>query len=638
MTMQDLSPYFMNLFQTHPYMGILFAGFIAFIESLAIIGSIVPGSVMMGVVGFLLGAGIIPIKSTLISIFIGAFIGDYVSYIVGKKYKHTIVSHSVVQPYHHWILHAEAFMRKHGVLSIIIGRFVGPMRSIIPMIAGITHMHQTLFILAIIPTIILWSIVYLAPGFLLAALTIDMGESYFIGTFLKALVVAFGFALWHSLRTLALIVIPKLHKRQILLSETPTSLTHLIKLIILSCLAFVLIYQHLTKVPYTIFWDHAIHHYFLYQLSDQSIAFANLISKISSHVAYILINISICVVLYYHKHTRLLMIWAAFSICVFGFATLLKFGIAAPRPNPNLAATGFPSGHIFLTGSLWLCLTSIIEEKKPSVAFSLRRLSYLFIIAIFFSRLLLQAHWVTDLIASIFMALGTWHLFGYMVRTLEPLPNKHIQQIGASISLVMMTLLLIQSHIPLEQQPKFAAEITVNNMKDIGNLPKVRYSSFGKISQPLNYIWIGDEQSLANQFKRYGWTQYPADRSMPQRIVTLLTMNKYHSVLPIFPPKLGVKVPALVFGSTKGKTSTIARFWKIGGTLPTYIGTVSTETYPESYYLQSYFVCNPQKYDITNIIPNRGSGKITSNKPIKITNTLSPFCWNGKVLTVDSRK
>ena len=64
-----------EFFYHHQLLGIFSSGFIAFIESLAVAGSIVPGSVVMTFVGIMIGTGILPIEATLISIFCGAFIG-----------------------------------------------------------------------------------------------------------------------------------------------------------------------------------------------------------------------------------------------------------------------------------------------------------------------------------------------------------------------------------------------------------------------------------------------------------------------------------------------------------------------------------------------------------------------------------
>ena len=96
MSLNDLLPYIDSIsafFLRHQFLGVFFAGFISFIESLAIIGSIIPGSIVMTIVGCLLGIGAIPVSYTLVSIFIGAFIGDFVSYALGAYFKEKIKTH-----------------------------------------------------------------------------------------------------------------------------------------------------------------------------------------------------------------------------------------------------------------------------------------------------------------------------------------------------------------------------------------------------------------------------------------------------------------------------------------------------------------------------------------------------------------
>src|ERR1700733_13714231 len=67
------------------------AGFATFLisaaESVAIIGTIVPGSIMMTAIGALVGAGIIPFWSTLIWAILGAIVGDGISYWLGHYFK-----------------------------------------------------------------------------------------------------------------------------------------------------------------------------------------------------------------------------------------------------------------------------------------------------------------------------------------------------------------------------------------------------------------------------------------------------------------------------------------------------------------------------------------------------------------------
>src|SRR3990167_51930 len=56
-------------------------------ESVAIIGTVVPGSITMTAIGALAGAGIIPLWQTIIWAILGAIIGDGISYWIGHYFK-----------------------------------------------------------------------------------------------------------------------------------------------------------------------------------------------------------------------------------------------------------------------------------------------------------------------------------------------------------------------------------------------------------------------------------------------------------------------------------------------------------------------------------------------------------------------
>ena len=59
-------------------------------ESVAVIGTIIPGSVMMTAIGTLAGAGVIPLWPTIIWAAIGAVAGDGISYWLGHHFKERI--------------------------------------------------------------------------------------------------------------------------------------------------------------------------------------------------------------------------------------------------------------------------------------------------------------------------------------------------------------------------------------------------------------------------------------------------------------------------------------------------------------------------------------------------------------------
>lgn len=142
---------------------------IAFLESLAIIGLAMPGWLLLVGVGSLIGAGTLGFWPMVFFSFAGATSGQAVSYLVGVAFKDRV---------HHWpwikrhqtLLHrAEHFFKRHGFAGILVGQFIGPIRAVISLIAGILDMPAKKFLLAVIIATLLWAPVYLMPGVVLGA-------------------------------------------------------------------------------------------------------------------------------------------------------------------------------------------------------------------------------------------------------------------------------------------------------------------------------------------------------------------------------------------------------------------------------------------------------------------------------------
>lgn len=156
-----------TMIQSHPESSQWIIFSIAFVESMAILGSIFPGTFLLTPIGMMLGSNVLPLFNTLISIVMGAFIGDGVSYLIGVYYHSRIENLSWVKKHQGMYDWFKSFIEKHGILSLVIGRFVGPLRSSVPLFAGLLGMSSTVFLLGIIPSILLWTVAYLAPGFLI---------------------------------------------------------------------------------------------------------------------------------------------------------------------------------------------------------------------------------------------------------------------------------------------------------------------------------------------------------------------------------------------------------------------------------------------------------------------------------------
>lgn len=148
----------------NPELSGLFIFLIAFGESLALVGIVVPGVVFMLSIGTLVGLGAINIWSALIWAALGAIAGDWLSYWLGRHFDQQLRHLWPLSRYPKLIPAGEKFFKRHGGKSVLFGRFVGPLRPIIPAVAGIMHMSQAKFYFMNIVSAILWAPVVIMPG------------------------------------------------------------------------------------------------------------------------------------------------------------------------------------------------------------------------------------------------------------------------------------------------------------------------------------------------------------------------------------------------------------------------------------------------------------------------------------------
>jgi undecaprenyl-diphosphatase len=143
---------------------IIFA--VAMVESLAIVGIIVPGVAIMFAIGTLISNGTLDMFTTTLWAAAGASFGDGLSFALGKLYKEKIYTVGWFERHPEVLKKGHGFFEKYGMFSILIGRFVGPIRAVIPLIAGVLDMPLKQYLPINIIASILWAPAYLFPGLL----------------------------------------------------------------------------------------------------------------------------------------------------------------------------------------------------------------------------------------------------------------------------------------------------------------------------------------------------------------------------------------------------------------------------------------------------------------------------------------
>lgn len=144
-------------------------GLIAFLESLALVGLAVPGAALLFMAGAVVGGGNLAIAPILAWGIAGAILGDSLSYWLGRRFRHQFPTLPLIRRYPGAIVRAQQLFQRHGGKSVIIGRFVGPVRPVIPAVVGMLGMPPGRFLAANVFSALLWAPAYILPGILVGA-------------------------------------------------------------------------------------------------------------------------------------------------------------------------------------------------------------------------------------------------------------------------------------------------------------------------------------------------------------------------------------------------------------------------------------------------------------------------------------
>jgi membrane protein DedA with SNARE-associated domain len=137
---------------------------LAFGESLAFLSLLLPASVILLGIGALMGASNIPFIPVCIAAAVGSIIGYGVSYYLGLYYKDDIPKLWPFSKYPDMIPRGRTFFEKWGAIGVFLGHFFGPLRAVIPVVAGMYELKQTQFWAANVASSCIWAFGILAPG------------------------------------------------------------------------------------------------------------------------------------------------------------------------------------------------------------------------------------------------------------------------------------------------------------------------------------------------------------------------------------------------------------------------------------------------------------------------------------------
>jgi len=143
---------------------------VAFGESFCFLSLLIPGTaILVGIAALLAASGIeagILLPAILWAGF-GGTLGYAVSFWIGRYFKDSVHKIWPFTTRPHLISQAQEFFETYGAFGVFLGHFFGPVRAVIPVVAGMFNMRELPFQIANVASAFIWAVGIIGPSFYL---------------------------------------------------------------------------------------------------------------------------------------------------------------------------------------------------------------------------------------------------------------------------------------------------------------------------------------------------------------------------------------------------------------------------------------------------------------------------------------
>ena len=136
----------------------------AFIESFALIGVIIPGVVLLAVISGMAASTLSVFELVLIA-YVASFLADILSFLLGTGISKSIDKLWPFNKCPYLLGQGRSFVKRFGILGVFVGKFIGPIRPLLPLTAGSLGMNFKHFSIVEIFSSFLWALLYTVPGY-----------------------------------------------------------------------------------------------------------------------------------------------------------------------------------------------------------------------------------------------------------------------------------------------------------------------------------------------------------------------------------------------------------------------------------------------------------------------------------------
>jgi membrane protein DedA with SNARE-associated domain len=583
----------LHLLAAHAGWTLVFVFVAAFLESLALIGTFFPGSTAMFIAGAFAGTGTLNLGWLFVFAIAGAVAGDALSYWIGHRYRESLAQMWPFVRYPEIFDKAKEYFVRRGARSVILARFIAPLRAVVPIVAGMAGMTPLRFLTMNIISALIWAPAHILPGVVFGASLQIAGAVSFRLVVIALMLALAGWIAWRITRILLLHLDAWANASRrtaarwaeghhgeaarrlarFLDPEQPAlgALIAITGLVPLGAAVFSYVLDNVLHGDPLVQMDQSVR-LFLRSIhtvwADAALARVEALGSTATLVALIA---TVTLWMAFERRWRTIATWAIAA----AFSQLLILAIRfalhhAPPGTPNVAAYVFPSDRVasmvIVYGFLMFLLVRRVNMLQAALVASLGNV---IIVAVTFAGLYFNRYLFSDAIggaafASIWVAL-------VVLSTLWRYPKRPPQrQFMASVVLAVLVAAIALQPGEEWRREKLAPmpTVAITQMDWTDSLWRTfacyRFDMKGERREPMTLQWAGSAESLAAALSDAGWTE-GAQFKLPN-VLALVAPHVDVMSLPLL-PKLNNGMPSpLVFSraAVGGGRRDVLRFWPSG--------------------------------------------------------------------------
>ncbi len=513
---------------------------VALSESLAVVGLIVPGALLMVGAGALIGIGVAGFWPTMLVAIAGAIAGDGLSFWLGHHYRERLPGLWPFRNHPRWLEIGERYFRRHGGKSVLFGRFVGPVRPFVPVVAGMLEMPPQKFIATNVLSAVVWAPAYLLPGIAFGASVALAGQvAARLVVIVLLLVVLVWLTLWLIHRiylllspragamTKAMLAWGRRHpvvNRVVggLLDPSQPEFRTLIFLAVLLIVAtwlFAGVLEDVVSGDPLVRVDQGVYQMMQALRTPWADRFMVLVTEFGDSRVIGVLALVVLVWLLWRRDWRIAGYWAGAVVFGMTAAYFIKHLLQRPRPLVNfydgISTYAFPSGHATMSAVVYGFLAVLVARNLPvSRRWIAYGLAALLIAAIAVSRIYLGAHWLSDVLGGLALGFAWVSLAG--IAYYRHTPDSSLTRGLPAVALVTL-LLAVGWHVTHRYSTdllRYTPHVEVQHVNaqawwqhDWQELPAYRVDLEGEHEQPLNLQWSGELGAVRDRLHALGWRE-----------------------------------------------------------------------------------------------------------------------------------